>query len=145
MAALQARFEAFETTPPVDLLGDAMWRLPAYRIAALLAIVCREDAVLLMKSTVTARIAEQLIRSVDSIGANIAEGYGRASGRERARFFEFALGSAREAREWYRRAAIGEHAELLDRVLLLTRGIKILTVAVRRERTSASENRIRKG
>jgi len=56
-------------------------------------------------SQASPQIAEQLERSIDSIGINISEGYGRLHGRERARFYEFALGSAREAREWYARVA----------------------------------------
>ncbi|MBI2863659.1 MAG: four helix bundle protein [Chloroflexi bacterium] len=35
-----------------------------------------------------------------SIGANIAEGYGRHSGREYERFLEIAFGSANEADNW---------------------------------------------
>jgi four helix bundle protein len=48
-------------------------------------------------------VAGQIYRAVGSIGANIAEGYSRSSPRDRARFYEYALGSAREAREWYLR------------------------------------------
>jgi four helix bundle protein len=38
------------------------------------------------------------------VSANIGEGYSRRSGRDRARFYEYALGSAREARDWYYKA-----------------------------------------
>ena len=40
------------------------------------------------------------VDAVLSISANIAEGYSRTSGRERAKFFEYANSSAREARDW---------------------------------------------
>jgi len=33
--------------------------------------------------------------------SNIAEGYSKASGKDQARFYEYALGSSREARDWY--------------------------------------------
>jgi four helix bundle protein len=46
----------------------------------------------------------QLVRAVDSIGANLAEGDGRYSERESLQFFNVAKGSAREARFWLRRA-----------------------------------------
>ena len=46
-------------------------------------------------------LADQLYRSAGSISANISEGYSRASGKDQARFYEYALGSAREARDWY--------------------------------------------
>ena len=36
-----------------------------------------------------------------SIPANISEGYSKSSGKDRARSFEYALGSARETVDWY--------------------------------------------
>jgi len=55
-----------------------------------------------------------LYQAVTSISANIAEGYGRQSGRDRARFYEYALGSTREALVRYR-AARGKLSEDLVR------------------------------
>ncbi len=49
-------------------------------------------------------LADQLYRAVCSISANIAEGYSKSTGKDRARFFEYALGSARESRDWYYKA-----------------------------------------
>ena len=46
----------------------------------------------------------QLVRAVDSIGANIAEGYGRESDADRARFLIMARGSLNEAEHWLERA-----------------------------------------
>lgn len=46
-------------------------------------------------------LSDQLYRAVGSISANISEGYSRASGKDQARFYEHALGSARESRDWY--------------------------------------------
>jgi four helix bundle protein len=43
---------------------------------------------------------KQLLRAVTSIGANIAEGYGRYEGKEYARFLQIAYGSANEADNW---------------------------------------------
>ena len=99
----------------------------------------------MLRASAPAHITGQLERAVDSIGVNIAEGYSRYSGKERARFYEIALGSAREAREWYRRSAmwVGGDAAL-ERARLLTRVIKILLVAVPQERAGASADRIRK-
>jgi four helix bundle protein len=45
-------------------------------------------------------VADQLYRSVGAISAAVAEGYSRGTGRNRARFYEYGLGSAREARGW---------------------------------------------
>ena len=49
-------------------------------------------------------ITNFLYRSVGSVSANIAEGYSRGTGKDRARFYEYALGSARESRDWYFKA-----------------------------------------
>lgn len=49
-------------------------------------------------------LADQLYEAMGSISANIAEGYSRASGKDQARFYEYALGSARESRDWYFKA-----------------------------------------
>jgi four helix bundle protein len=46
----------------------------------------------------------QLVRSADSIGANIAEGSGRHSSRDEMRFLLIARGSALETEHWVDRA-----------------------------------------
>lgn len=45
-------------------------------------------------------IIEQLLRSAASIGANIAEGYGRQSKKDYSRFLGIARGSALEVEYW---------------------------------------------
>ncbi|MFK0735357.1 MAG: four helix bundle protein [Gloeotrichia echinulata GP01] len=49
-------------------------------------------------------IGKQIVRSVDSIGANIAEGVGRGSYQENRRFVKIARGSLNETQHWLRRA-----------------------------------------
>ena len=49
-------------------------------------------------------IGKQIVRSVDSIGANIAEGTGRGSYQDNRRFVRIARGSLYESRHWLRRA-----------------------------------------
>ena len=49
-------------------------------------------------------IGKQLVRAVDSIGANIAEGEGRRSFRDNRRFVRIARASLNETRHWLRRA-----------------------------------------
>jgi four helix bundle protein len=49
-------------------------------------------------------VGEQLVRSTDSIGANIAESSGRHHQKDIIRFLHFSRGSLRETRFWLRRA-----------------------------------------
>lgn len=45
-------------------------------------------------------IIDQLLRASFSVGANIAEGFGKYKGKEYPRFLQMALGSARETEYW---------------------------------------------
>lgn len=49
-------------------------------------------------------VGKQIIRSADSIGANIAEGSGRESFQDNKRFVKMARGSLYETQHWLRRA-----------------------------------------
>jgi four helix bundle protein len=84
--------------------NDPLFRMRAYRLAADLLDVAWEDAKALSAEPVTARNAGQLYAAVNSITANIGEGYSRSSGKDRSRIFEYALGSVRESMSWYQGA-----------------------------------------
>lgn len=49
-------------------------------------------------------IGYQLVRSVDSISANIAEGFGRFHYKENLKFCFYARGSLEETQDWLRKA-----------------------------------------
>ena len=73
------------------------------------------------------RSAYCVIYSIGSVSANIAEGYSRGSGKDRARFYEYSLGSARESRDWYYKArhVLGE-AVTTHRLDLCAQVIRLL-------------------
>jgi hypothetical protein len=74
-------------------------------------------------------------RSLGSVSANLAEGYSRGTGKDRARFYEYALGSARESRDWYfkSRHILGE-AVVQHRLQLFTEVIRLLLTMVPQQR-----------
>ena len=53
-------------------------------------------------------VGKQFVRSSDSISANIAEGFGRYSKREKIRFYRISLGSLEETWDWIRKAFVRE-------------------------------------
>jgi four helix bundle protein len=93
-----------EQNPDSEGSGDPLERMAVHRYAKKLRKVSWDDVELLKANTATREIAGQLYESVGSIAANLAEGYSKSSGPDRARSFEYALGSARESTEWYESA-----------------------------------------
>lgn len=49
-------------------------------------------------------LGKQIVRAVDSIGANVAEGTGRGSYKDNQRFVRIARGSLYETKHWLKRA-----------------------------------------
>jgi four helix bundle protein len=50
-------------------------------------------------------VGYQIIRSADSIAANLAEGYGRYTPRDKANFYRYSRGSFEETKCWLRKAS----------------------------------------
>lgn len=122
-------------TVPVEITEDPLWKLDVYRLGLFVAEIGWEDVVLLNKNSLTRDAADQIIRSLDSISANIAEGYSRSTGKDRARYFEYALGEAREARDrYFKSRRVLREDIVLHRIKLLTQIIKILNVFVPTQR-----------
>ena len=94
-------YETWVKTVPAEITGDSLWKMEAYRLALFAADLGWHDVTKLAGDRRTLDLAGQLYRAVGSVEANISEGYSRGSGRDRARFYEYALGSARESRGWY--------------------------------------------
>lgn len=132
-----ASYAEWEAAGPAEIRGDSVWQVRAYRFALFLADLAWHDAGRLMSDKRSLGIVDQLVRAVGSISANIEEGYSKGTGRDRARFYEYALGSARESRGWYYkdRHVLGEPV-VSHRMQLLTEIIKLLLTMVPDQRHS---------
>jgi len=122
-------------TVPQEITQDPLWNLDVYRLGLFIAEIGWEDVVLLSKHSLTRNAADQIIRSLDSISANIAEGYSRSTGKDKARYFEYALGEGREARDRYFKCRrVLKQEVILHRIRLLTQIVKMLNVLVPAQR-----------
>ena len=112
---------------PGTITRDPLWNVEAYRLALFAGDLGWDDVTKLMQDPRTIGLADQLYRGLGSISTNISEGYSRGTGRDRARFYEYALGSARESRDWYYkgRHVLGETV-IAHRLDLLTSIIRML-------------------
>ena len=124
---------------------DPLWRMRAYALAVELRDAGWEDCAEIRRNAVTREIASQLYRALGSIAANIAEGYSRGSGKDRVRFFEYALGSVRECVEWYElaRPVLGNKADHRIGLLTQVRRILLKVIPIERQRPITKLNRDR--
>ncbi len=125
----------WEKNVPDVLREDLLWKMKVYRLSLFLSDICWKDVSALVKDPRTKSLSNQLYRAVGSISANLEEGYSKLSAKDRARFYEYALGSARESRGWYYRGRhiLGE--KVFDyRAWILTEIIKMLLKIVPEER-----------
>lgn len=97
-------YDEWEAGVPKFFCSDPLWTVAAYRKSLFMTEICWSDVTKLVADRRTISLADQLYRAAGSVGANIAEGYSRGTGKDRARFYEYALGSARETRDWYYKA-----------------------------------------
>lgn len=124
-------YETWIKAVPVEITGDSLWKMEAYRLALFLADLGWRDVTKLLQDKRTIGLSDQLYRALGSIAANISEGYSRGSGKDRARFYEYGLGSARESRGWFYkgRHVLGE-AVAGHRIRLVTHIIRLLLAMV---------------
>jgi four helix bundle protein len=80
-------FEELRVYQQAEELADLVW-----------------DIAIAWQSLAKDTVGKQMIRSADSIGANIAEGHGRGSYVDNRRFVRIGRGSLYETRHWLRRA-----------------------------------------
>ena len=130
-------YESWAKDLPDEFKTDPLWRIEAYRLALFVADIAWHDTTKLSKDSRTQSPADQVYRATGSVAANISEGYSRKSGKDQARFYEYSLGSAREARGWYYQARHILSTEVtIHRIKLLTRIIKLTNKMVPEKRGS---------
>jgi four helix bundle protein len=128
-------YEEWLASVPPEFTNDPLWRMEVYRLAVFAGDLSWRDVSRLVKDRRTISLADQLYRAVGSISANVAEGYSSYSGKDQARFYEYALGSARESHGWYHQGRhILSETVATHRTRLLTRIIRLLLTIVPAER-----------
>jgi four helix bundle protein len=125
----------WENTVPATFKEDTLWKVTAYRYALFLSDIAWGDVTLLLKDRRTISMADQLYRAVNSVGANLAEGYSRSTGKDRALFYQYSLGSARESRDWYFKSChiLGDET-FEQRTKILTEIIRLLLTMIPQQR-----------
>lgn len=129
-------FEEWVALVPESITGDPLWKMKVYRQSLFLCAIAEYDVDGLARDALRMAQADQIRRCGGSISANIAEGYGRGTSKDRCRFYEYALGSAREARDWYFQvssvlgSAVSQH-----RMDLLSQIVRQLLTVLSAERT----------
>jgi four helix bundle protein len=83
----RTNFENLQVYQLSERLADGLW-----------------DIVMAWNGFARDTVGKQMVRSADSIGANIAEGTGRGRFADNRRFVRTARGSLNETRHWLRRA-----------------------------------------
>jgi len=128
-------YEEWEKSVPRSITADSLWKMRSYRLGLFLADLGWQDVIKISQDRRMIGLCDQLYRALGSISANLAEGYSRGTGKDRARFYEYALGSARESRDWYfkGRHHLGEKV-VEHRLDLLAEIIRLLLTMIRQQR-----------
>jgi len=129
------KFDEWVAGLPKEITGDSLWKMEAYRLALFATEIGWHDVNELMKDRRTLGVADQLYRALGSISVNLAEGYSQHTGKSRAQYYQYALGSAREARDWYYKSHhILKDEVVQHRISFLTQIIKLLLIMVPQQR-----------
>ncbi|HET9004911.1 MAG TPA: four helix bundle protein, partial [Gemmatimonadaceae bacterium] len=122
-------------TAPSPLRESPLWKVRVYQIGTYVARLAGQDATALERHPRFAETVSQLVKSAGSVPATVSEGYSRQSRRERIKYYEYALGCAREASTWYSNAADTLPPEMVeDRLTLLARACQLLLKMIQNER-----------
>ncbi|MFC1463765.1 MAG: four helix bundle protein [Candidatus Brachytrichaceae bacterium NZ_4S206] len=94
-------FEEWLANVPPEISQDPLWQMTVYRQALFIGDLAWHDSTKLAQDQRTCKLSGQLYEAAGGISATIAEGYSRGHSKVQAQFYEYALGSARETRDWY--------------------------------------------
>jgi len=79
-------------------------------------------------------VGKQFVKSVDSISANIAEGFGRYSKKDKVKFFRYSVGSLYESLDWNEKSYIRgliteeEYSHIFSELIKLPKAINSLII-----------------
>jgi len=126
-------YDEWEREVPEAVKRDVIWRVQAYRLALYLSACVKFDTRSLVGNPLYEAHIPQLCRSAASVPAAIAEGYPRRSAKDRARYYEYALGSLAESKVWYLEIRSALDAPTIDSRFEVIRSITRLLLTMKRD------------
>ena len=134
-------YDEWEMSLPEIVRNDVIFRVQAFRLASFLGACAELDTRHVVRDRRFLKSAAQLCDASGSICANIADGYPRRSGADRARFFEYALTSTAEVKSWYLHTRVPLPPGTLEaRYALLTSITRLLITMIRSSRPPEDNN-----
>ena len=130
-----ASFSEWVAGRDVARTRDPLWAVQAYRLASY-AKACHNFDRETNRRFAKAVSVDQLTQAVGSIAANIAEGYSRPTQPDQSRFYGYALGSTREAIEWYDTLRFDLGPPTDDRQVTLIQVRRLLLTMLRNARSA---------
>lgn len=77
-------------------------------------------------------VGSQFVRAIDSISANIAEGFGRYNKKDKIKFYHYSFGSVKESCDWNEKSklrniiSLEQYNHILDELQILPKEINQL-------------------
>ena len=134
-------YDEWEKSLPDVVRNDVVFRVQAFRLASYLGACAELDTRHVVRDQRFLKSAAQLCAASGSVAANIADGYPRHSGLDRARFFEYALDSTAEVKSWYLHTRLRLPPGTLEaRYALLTSITRLLLTMIRSSRPPRPED-----
>jgi four helix bundle protein len=135
MMRAEMTFDDWMSEGPDEIKLDSAWKIEAYRLALFLADLSWKDFDLVAKHPKAREHSDQLLRAASKISANVIEGYSRDTGKARSTFYEYAVGSARETRDWYFKVRHAMRSTVVEhRIDLCTQIVKLCLTMCANER-----------